>query len=147
MVQAERTDILVSNNVELIGGRTESGALWLSRDRAGDSAEMWLRRDGDSTDRQSAHARRRWQCDARHCAGETSHDWRIVLLRRGKPRPMDCTVRTILGAPKPWMRPAERDCVLIDAGLLARNSALAITLDADQPPRIDFAEPTQLRSQ
>ena len=139
----KRPDLLISADAALIGGRTESGALWLSRERAsGYAAELWLRRDGDlAADQATAYARRLWQCRGDRCEGETAHEWRVLLLRgTSPPAPDACAPRTVFILPETdFSAQGKAPCLVIDRGALDGVNSVAVSLDPARPPELAAA--------
>ena len=145
----DHPDLFISENAQLVAGRTEDRELWVSRERkSGYSAETWLRRGGEGdVSQKEAFDKRRWNCNRYQCTGTTGKDIPVVLVRNRSYQRLvrACQARSIVIAPKVFkpsnMKPS---CTLIDRSILDRASSIAVTLRAGSRPLVEIAEPTRL---
>ena len=142
-------DLLISENAQLVAGRTEHRELWVSRERkSGYSAETWLRRGGEGdVSQKEAFDKRRWKCNQYQCAGMTGEDTPVILIRNRSDQRLvrACEADSIVIAPKIF-KPSgmKTSCTLIDRSILDRASSVAVTLRAGSGPLVEVAEPTRL---
>ena len=100
----DHPDLFISENAQLVAGRTEDRELWVSRERkSGYSAETWLRRVGEGdVSQKEAFDKRQWKCNRYQCTGTTGKDIPVVLVRNRSYQRLvrACQARSIVIAPK-----------------------------------------------
>jgi competence protein ComEC len=121
-----RPDILIDENLKLIGLMTETGRA-VSREKGqGFAARAWLENDGDSADQKLSFAR--FERVFGHSTGVKMEGWTVFIIREGfaLEQWLRCKPRDILIALEPL--PEHGPCVVIDPTKTAKTGALAIQI-------------------
>lgn len=127
----ERPAVLISGDGRLVGVMTASGRA-LSRPKgAGFIAARWLQDDGDLADQEQAFGRGLFRGKRGQMRGEFAG--RSLWHLTGKTAPERlaavCTAGAVVVTDAVWAGPPPGDCLLFDAGRLARSGAVALGAD------------------
>jgi competence protein ComEC len=131
---ASRPDLLVARDGKTIALRLPDGALGFLREPADDyAAEIWLRRDGDAREVQSAVAKpgQGVRCDELGCVATLATGETIAAISRAEALD-DCAFADVVVSAIPTRRRCVGPKLVIDKFDLAKNGGYAIWLTGQQ---------------
>ncbi len=137
---ASRPDLLVARDGKTIALRLPDGSLGFLREPTDDyAAEIWLRRDGDARDIQSAiaSARKGVRCDELGCVATLASGETVAAISRNEALE-DCASADVAISAVPTRRRCVGPKLVVDKFDLAKNGGYAIWLGSE--PAIETVE-------